>query len=325
MNNRNIPHVGCNAVESKSNHCVQNVVATEHNDNRNNVKVQVHQCRTLTVLGRTHGGQHCGDTSTDILTHDDRDGDTVRDRARRGQRLQNTDGCRGGLHDRGQHGTCKNAKEGIFKHDQQLAELGNLLEHGNRIRHDIHTRHQHAKAQKNKADLLISVFLCKHTEHNADQGKDRHPEIRLEILQPCHNPLSTCNLHAGHRGQPCGHGSAHISAENHTDSLCKRHGCGVDKAHDHDRGSRGRLNDGSDTQAQQKALELVGGQLAENDLKSVTRTLFKSIAHDVHTEQEQRKAKQQIEHHENVNALVGQHSLQIVQQILHFRILSDPL
>ena len=62
------------------------------------------------------------------------------------------------------------------------------------------------------------------------------------------------------------------------------HDAAVDKADHHNGGGAGGLNHGGDAEAQEKALERVIGQLAQDLLQLAARLLFQSLAHDVHAE-----------------------------------------
>ena len=79
------------------------------------------------------------------------------------------------------------------------------------------------------------------------------------------------------------------------DGLLEGHEPGVDKAHDHDRCGRRRLDDGRHAETGQKACELASGELPEQRLELPARTLFERRAHDVHAEQKQAQAADQIQ------------------------------
>ncbi len=71
------------------------------------------------------------------------------------------------------------------------------------------------------------------------------------------------------------------------------HDAAVDEADHHNGGGAGTLDDGRYAQAQKKALDGAVGQLAQDLLKMAAGLFFERLAHDVHTEQEQRQAAQQ--------------------------------
>ena len=71
------------------------------------------------------------------------------------------------------------------------------------------------------------------------------------------------------------------------------HDAAVDKADHHTGGGAGALDHGSDAQTQEKALERVVSQFAQDLLQLAAGLLFQRLAHDVHTEQEQGQAAQQ--------------------------------
>ena len=70
----------------------------------------------LCVLGCTEGREHGSYTSTDVLTHDDRNSRAVRYRTGYTQRLKNTDGGRRGLNDGSDECAYENAKRASFIH-----------------------------------------------------------------------------------------------------------------------------------------------------------------------------------------------------------------
>ena len=80
------------------------------------------------------------------------------------------------------------------------------------------------------------------------------------------------------------------------------------------------MDDQGNAKTQQKAFEFIGGHFAKDGFELVTRALFQTLAHHVHTEQEQRKTQKQIEHHVDVNAFMRDNSVEIVQKVLHVRI-----
>ena len=77
------------------------------------------------------------------------------------------------------------------------------------------------------------------------------------------------------------------------------HDAAVDKTDHHDGGGAGALDHGGDAQTQEKALERVVSQFAQDLLQLAAGLLFQRLAHDVHTEQEQGQAAQKRKDIEN--------------------------
>ncbi len=77
------------------------------------------------------------------------------------------------------------------------------------------------------------------------------------------------------------------------------HDAAVDKADHHNGGGTGRLNDRGYAQAQEKSLDGIIGQLAQDLLQLAASLFLKGFAHDVHAEQEQSQTAQQRKDIEN--------------------------
>ena len=73
----------------------------------------------------------------------------------------------------------------------------------------------------------------------------------------------------------------------------KLHDAAVDKADHHNGGGTGRLNDRGYAQAQEKSLDGIIGQLAQDLLQLAASLLLQRLAHNVHAEQEQGQAAEQ--------------------------------
>ena len=72
--------------------------------------------------------------------------------------------------------------------------------------------------------------------------------------------------------------------------LGEQHGAGIHEAHDHDGGGGGGLDDCGHDQTQQQPLKAIGGQVTEDGLELTSRALLQSVAHNVHSVEEQSKA-----------------------------------
>ena len=251
------------------------------------VEVQVHHSGPAGVLIRTHRGQQCSHTGTDVLTHDDGDGTAVGDDTGGAQRLQDAHAGAGALDDAGDQCAHQNAQQGVGEAGEQAGEPCLVLQRQHRVGHGGHAGHQHGKADKDSAHAFFLLTLT-HIQQNADKCKHRAERSGLEQLDE-----QAVALQTGKTQDPAGHGSAYVAAHDHANGLMQLHDATVDKTHHHNGGSAGTLDDGSHTQTQKKALEGVIGQFAENFLQLATGLLFQCLAHDVHTEQKQSQTSQQ--------------------------------
>ena len=229
----------------------------------------MHHSRPAGVLIGTHRGEQSSDAGADVLTHDDGDRTAIGHLTRRGQRLQNTDGGRGGLNDTGQHCTGQHAQHRVGKHDKNVAELGHFTQAGHRAGHGLHAEHQRGKAQQDHAGVLLLAGLAAHIEQNADERQNRSEGTGL---QQTDNQVVALNT--GQTQQPCGHRGTHIGAHNHVDRLLQRHKTGVDEADHHNGRGRGGLDHCRDTQARQESGHFTGSQSAQQGFQAAARPLL---------------------------------------------------
>ena len=134
---------------------------------------------------------------------------------------------------------------------------------------------QQTEAQNHLTDVLGLLFLGIEHQERADKNTE--------------------GGNSGHvqRDEDAGDGGADIGAEDDAGSLGQVHDSGIDKAHDHHRGGRGRLNHHRDKYTQQEAQEPVPGQLFQQILHLGTGRHFQAVAHVLHSEQEGAQAAQQ--------------------------------
>ena len=251
------------------------------------VEVQVHHGGAARILVGTHGGDQRGDAGADVLAHDDGDGTAIGDNTGGAQCLQDTNAGAGALDDTGDNGTHQNAQQRIGEADEQVGEPCLILQGQHSIGHGGHTGHQHGKADQNGADTP-ALFAFAHVQKDADKGQHRAEGGGLE-----HIDQEAVALQAGKAQDPAGDRGAHIAAHDNADGLMQLHDAAVDKADHHNGGGAGALDHGGDAQTQEKALERVVSQFAQDLLQLAAGLLFQRLAHDVHTEQEQGQAAQQ--------------------------------
>ena len=266
---------------------IQAVKADKEDGHTDDVEVQMDHGSTACILVGTHRGDQRGNAGADVLTHDNGNGTAVGDHAGGAQRLQNTHAGAGALDDAGNKGTHQNAQKGVGKAGEQAGEPCLVLQGQDGVRHGGHASHQHGKADEDGAHAFFLLTLT-HIQQNADKCKHRAERSGLEHLDD-----EAVALQAGQAQDPAGDRGAHVAAHDDADGLVQFHDAAVDKAHHHDGGGAGTLDNGGDAQTQEEALDGAVGQLAQDLLQLAACLLFQRLAHDVHTEQEQGQAAQQ--------------------------------
>ena len=87
---------------------IDSIEENQEKNSTDDIKIKVNHCGTACIAACTDGGEQCGDTCTDILSHDDRDRYGVADGTGCAECLKNTDRSRGTLDHGGQNGSGKN-------------------------------------------------------------------------------------------------------------------------------------------------------------------------------------------------------------------------
>ena len=73
---------------------IDSIEENQEKNSTDDIKIKVNHCGTACIAACTDGGEQCGDTCTDILSHDDRDRCRIADCTGFTKCLQNTDRCR---------------------------------------------------------------------------------------------------------------------------------------------------------------------------------------------------------------------------------------
>ena len=123
--------------------------------------------------------------------------------------------------------------------------------------------------------MVENSFFQKYHHRHADKGKQRRHRAHVQ------------------RNQLSGDGSADVGAHDDPDGLPQRHHAGVDKAHHHDGGCGGGLDDRSNARTHSYAEKAVRGQFLQNLLHAVACRRLQSGAHHLHTVKKQRQTAQQ--------------------------------
>ena len=216
---------------------IHNTECSQPDSGTEDIDGQMHDGNALCVGAGTDRGDNCGDTGTDILTHDDRNGGAGRNECGERQRLQNTDGSGRGLNHRRDNRTEEQTQQRIFKLDKNIGKGGGFGERLNCIGHHFHTENQNGKADENGTDGVFAVTFGHHAQNDADEGKNRCEVDRLH-----HSDKECVAFNAGKTKDPGGDCGTDIGTEGDFNGLCKLHDAGVDKTDKHDSGCGGRLN-----------------------------------------------------------------------------------
>ena len=132
----------------------------------------MHESSSFGILCCTHGGKNRCNAGSDILSHNNRNGSSVRNDA--GCRKCLKDSHRSGtrLNDCGENRTNKHAQNRVLEHNEQFLKSGNIPQPGDSAGHGFHPEHQRGKSQQNHADVFLFIALCKHQENDTDQGEN---------------------------------------------------------------------------------------------------------------------------------------------------------
>ena len=136
--------------------------------------------------------------------------------------------------------------------------------------------------------MAVAGLAGEHAEDDAHHGHDAGEDLGAQQL---HHAAAA--LQRGQAEDPAGDAGTQDGAHDDTDGLADLHHAGVDEANHHDGGGGGGLDDGGDAGAQQYALQRGAAELVQHQLQPAAGHLFQALAHQGHTEQEQRNAAQQ--------------------------------
>ena len=234
---------------------VKTVVDRGKEDHARDLSDQIDHGRALAVDRSADGGEQDRHGRADGDAHDDRQRDGKINDARRGQRLQDADGCGGRLQHAGEKRTEKDAEEGIGEGGQD-ADKGRILAQRRHGRgHRGHAEHQDREAHQDIADVLLGGVFARHAQHDTDHGDHARKRRRRKQVHPAAGRADVRKT-----DDPARDGRTENSAEDDGDRLPHLHHPGVDKADHHDRRRRGRLDHGRHARAEQEALDRAAGQ-----------------------------------------------------------------
>ena len=184
------PDHSCKNIKGRMNHCdtgcicrilqegkmykhIRRVEQNHEHNRTDQIKIQMYKCGTLRIfLCSDRGNERCH-TRTDILSHNNRERRTVRDRSGHTQCLQNTNRCRRALNNRCQQCTCQHTENRILKHQKDIRKLRNIRKRLYRTAHRLHTKHQHRKADHDRACILLLILFRKQQKADTNDRQDR--------------------------------------------------------------------------------------------------------------------------------------------------------
>ena len=261
------------------------------------VKVEVDEGGPSRGTVGAHGGEEGRDGGADVLAHDDGDGHGVGDGSRGAEGLEDTDRGGGGLDDGRQRRAGQDAQDGVGKDQEEAREGLAVGEGGHGAAHGLHARHQDGEAQKGRAGVPADAALGPQHQQDADEGQDGGEGGGLQELQHQAVPLD-----AAEAQEPGGDGGADVGAHDDADGLAELHEAGVHEAHHHDGGGGGGLDHRRDAETQQQRPEGAAGHAGEDVFQPGARGLLQGVPHDVHAEEEEGQAPDEIQHVKNAHA-----------------------
>ena len=263
-------------------------IQNQENGSADQVKADVNDTDFTGRAACADGGNHRGNTGTDVLTHDDGEGRAVSDYTGQRQSLQNTHRGRGTLDDGGEHGTHQNAQQRILELGEQFGKSRHILQGFHRIRHHIHAVHQDSKAQQDGTQILLLLCLACHDAQDTDHSQHQREVGGLEHLDQ-----HTAAVQTDQTQQPCRNGGTDIGTHDDTHRLAQGHNTRVDQTHQHDSDSRGGLDHSRDQRTEEHTLDGAGGHGSEDALQLAAGQLFQTHRHHIHTIEEQCQAAAQ--------------------------------
>ena len=274
-------HVHGGLPEGEAEEGVARIEDDQEKDRADQIKGEVDHGGPLGVLGGTYGGEQGGDAGADILPHDQRHGHVEGDHAGGADGLQNAHGGGRTLKQGGDRCTHGNPQEGVGEGGKYRLELRHGLERGHGGGHGVHTDKQQAQPQRDLADAALVPAFEELVEEdpqyrqNGPQkgGVEEHEQhvVRLDIPQP---------------QQLSGDGGADVGPHDDAHGLFQLHDAGVDKAHAHNSGCGGALDQSGDHGAQQDTLPDAVGQPLQNMLQPAAGEFLQAVCHGGHAEQE---------------------------------------
>ena len=138
--------------------------------------------------------------------------------------------------------------------------------------------------------MLSCLFFAEQTKENAGECSNRSDRLRGEKT-----PQGGRAVYIIEADDPSGHAGAEDRTENHTGSLLEIHHPGVDKADSHHGCRAGGLQHTRDADAERYGSGRGARKLVQNRRETALRDLVQSVAHQLHSKQKQRYAREKLE------------------------------
>ena len=191
------------------------------------------------------------------------------------QCLNDTDSRRRTLNHRTEYKSDKESKKRIFGIQNKLLEYLRIFQRCHSSTHGIQSQKQHSKS-KNDLSGVTDIFLL---------GVKHHGSTDTDTKR--------CNTGYVQRNDDTGDSRTNVRTHDNAGSLCQIHNSGIDKAHDHNRCRRRRLNDNGYQHTKQKSDHPVTGEFLQQVFHLWSCCKLKSLSHVAHTEQKKAKSPKQ--------------------------------
>ena len=221
---------------------------------------------------------------SDVITEEDRNGTRKSDHAGavrsrlRSKALQNSNGCRGGLHDK------RHAESEEYAKNRNIPDLQHQLREDRTCRqrlhdggHNLNSFEQKAKGKEHHGDVLDLFVFGNKLNHKADEQ-------------------NRINIFADVKGdQLCRHRGSDVGSENNGNGLRQSHQSRADKADYHDGGGTGGLQNSCDQCSRKGSHQRILREDSENGTHLLARRLLQRFTHLIHSEQKNSQSAKQTE------------------------------
>ena len=157
----------------KMKNCIRTIEQGKQHSRADDVEIKMYHCGAFCAFRCIYRGEQRRDAGSDVLPHNDGDGDGIGNRSGGRKRLQDANRGRRRLYDSGKQRACKHAEKRVGKQQKEVCKLRNVPEAAYRAGHFAHAGHEHRKAQQNHAGILFLWRLAEQVKHNSDECKHR--------------------------------------------------------------------------------------------------------------------------------------------------------
>ena len=133
---------------------------------------QVTHGSSFAVRAGAERGKKDRNGGADRDTHEEWKRRTERHDAGEGEGLDDTDGGRGGLQDRGEYETDEDTEKRESHRGEHVREPGLIAEAGDGAAHGAHADHEDGETEKDVTDVAALLVLAEHSKEDAGHGDD---------------------------------------------------------------------------------------------------------------------------------------------------------